>query len=139
MATALRKYTSSRKQKVGATAAALILVGASAAVAATITISVSQSGAGAGIVSSCDSTFDLALDTPVYNAALPGYEYQNVAYSNIDASCATQTLDVTVADSAEVALGTGSDTLDGTGTGTIALDVAVSVEDSSTVYGTIYE
>ncbi len=134
----IREYAGDRRAKIGVTAAALLLVGASSAAAASLNVEVSQAGAGVGTISSCDSSVDFELGTPVYNDSIPGYEFTTVDYSNVDPSCDTQTIAVTVVGTFLDTLATGSDTLNTDTTGTITLSAGVNVNQAAKIYSAIY-
>jgi hypothetical protein len=133
---ALTNYSGLRKKAILGTSGALLLIGG-VALAASFTVNQAQSGGGSAVVSTCDATVDSAFGTPVYDAGIPGYVINDVVVTGIASpACDGQTLYVTVADNAGVALGSGSQPINATSE-TVTLDNPVLLESATDTYAAI--
>lgn len=131
----MRKFR--KPTAIGAAALTAFLIGAGAAWAA-VTITVTGGGAGGkGNVSSCDTTWTVALGAPTYSSSLAAYAISTVDYSNVSNVCTGKTLAVTVADSSNASLANGTVTLAGA-SGSITLSTPVTVDASAVIVSAIY-
>lgn len=96
-------------------------------------------GADNAIVSTCDSSWDLAFGEPVYDETDGRYEFTTVDFSNVASpSCDNQTIAVTVFNSSGASLGEG-DAVIAASSGTITLSAGVSASDATGTASVIYE
>ena len=70
-------------------------------------------GADTGTVSSCDTDGVTLAYTNTYDSTLGRYQTTVVAESGINTACSTKTLSITLKDSSNVSLGSGSATVSG--------------------------
>lgn len=130
-----------RKKRVGvvlAAGVAGVLLGGGVAWAAGATVSTTQVGAGSGTVSTCDSSWDLAFGTPVYDAGTGTYRVAAVDFSNVAAGCNGQVIAVTVVDGSNTSLADGTATIAAT-SGTVTLSGSVDAAVSTTIVTAIYQ
>jgi hypothetical protein len=128
-----------KKKVYGITATAALILGMSGSAAWAVQGTVTNTNvvANTAVVSACDTTWDLALGTPTYDATNARYEISSVSFSNVAPECVGQTIAVTVTDSSNGALSSGTLTIAGT-TGTVTLAAPVGAElvtgTSSAIY-----
>lgn len=113
---------------------------ATAAIAAAITLTTATSiGAGQVSVTSCDTTYQVDLGTPVWNASENDFVVVTATFSGVDpAACAGEFVKVEVlaADNSSLANGTAS--VGGSGSGSITLSQNVKVSDIDRLSSVIY-
>lgn len=130
------------KIKVTAIAAAAALAGASATGIAFAVAGTTTNGdivADNTAISSCDTSWDLAFGPPTYDATDGRYEISTVSFSNVASpACNGQTIAVTVVNSSNVALASGSATISGA-TGTITLSAGADASAATSTSAVIYE
>lgn len=101
-----------RRRKALAVLVPALLLGVVAASAASLGGVTSPSlGADTGTVSSCDTDGVTLAYTNTYDATLGRYQTTAVAVSGINTACNTKTLSITLKDSSNTSLGSGSATV----------------------------
>ena len=122
----------------------LILGGVSAlsvaAFAAVITLTTTSSvGSGAVAVDACDSTYQVDLGAPSWDASEADFVINTVEFSGIDpATCASELVRVELIDAANVSLAAGAASVGGTGSGTITLNAPVRVSVVDQIVSALY-
>lgn len=126
------------KYVIAGAAALLLGMSGSAAWAVSGTSTNSDLSADTAVVSGCDTTWDLTLGTPAYDATDARYEISTVAFANVAPACVGQTIAVTVTNSSNAVLSSGTLTIAGT-SGTVTLAAGVSAEAVTGTASAIYE
>ncbi|HEY0186798.1 MAG TPA: hypothetical protein VGC67_04865 [Cellulomonas sp.] len=124
-----------RRKVVAITVAGLGIAGLGLASAAQINLTSGSIGAGAKVVASCDTDGIAVAFTNSFSAGAKGYAVTSVTLSGVDASCAGQSVKVTLLDSDPSSTDTGHSLGELTGTadasGTLTLTASSAVKAAS--------
>ena len=111
-----------------------------AAFAAVITLTTTSSiGAGSVAVTACDSTYQVDLGAPTWDASAGDFVVTTVTFSGIDpTACASELVRVELVNSSSVSLAAGAAAVGGTGSGTITLNAPVGVSSVDRIVSALY-